>query len=182
MNKLVKGSVAAAVGIALLMGGAGTLAFWNDQASIAGGTITAGTLSIAVPSTAPSTDGWKSGTTAIPSISAFRIVPGDTLTYTKTFTVTATGNNLTATAGIGALSIVGASSSAADTALAALLTKSATFTVGGVTTTTVNAAAGTQTVVVTATIAFPNSTAAIDNPAKLGSVSLAAFNLTLTQN
>lgn len=181
MNKLVKGSIAAAAGIALLMGGAGTLAFWNDAETITGGTIVAGNLDIAPASPAVATDGWKNGSTAISNISAFRIVPGDTLTYTKTFTVTAVGNNLTATAGLGALAITGSTASAADTALAGRLTKSAAFTVGGVSTTTVNASAGTQTVVVTATITFPNGTTAQDNPAKLGSVSLAAFDITLTQ-
>ena len=181
MNKLVKGSLAAAVGVALLMGGAGTLASWNDSAAVAGGTITAGTLSIAVPGTVPASDGWKSGSTAISNISTFRIVPGDTLTYTKTFTVTATGDNLHATAALGSLAITAASAGTADTALANLLTKSATFTVNGATTTTVNASAGTQTIVVTATIAFPSSTTATDNPAKTGAVNLAAFNVTLTQ-
>ncbi|MEQ1737609.1 MAG: alternate-type signal peptide domain-containing protein [Rhodoglobus sp.] len=182
MNKLIKGSIAAALGIALLMGGASTLAFWNDSASIPGGTVSAGTLSIAVPSSVPSTDGWKSGSTPIANISTFRIVPGDTITYTKTFTVTATGDNLTATAALSGGAITAASAGAADTALASYLTKTATFTVGGVTTTTVNAAAGTQTVVVTTTLTFPNGTAANDNVAKLGSVSLAAFTITLTQN
>ena len=35
MNKLVKGSIAGAAGIALLLGGAGTLALWNADAYIA---------------------------------------------------------------------------------------------------------------------------------------------------
>ncbi len=182
MNKLIKGAIAAAVGIALLMGGASTLAFWNDSASIPGGTISAGTLSIAAPSTVPATDGWKSGSTAIANISSFRIVPGDTITYTKTFNVTATGNNLTATAALTGGSITAATTGAADVALASYLTKTATFTVGGVTTTTVNASAGTQTVVVTTSLTFPNGTAANDNQAKLGSVNLAAFTIALTQN
>jgi alternate signal-mediated exported protein len=181
-NKLVKGSLAAAVGVALLMGGAGTLASWNDTSVIAGGTITAGTLSITVPGSTPASDGWKSGSTAIPNIATYRIVPGDTLTYQKTFIVTATGDSLTATASLGALSITGASQGAADVALAALLTKSAVFTVDGVTTATVTGSASPKTVVVTATIAFPSGTTTTDNAAKLGVVSLAAFNLTLTQN
>ena len=33
MNKLVKGSIAGAAGIILLMGGAGSLAYWNDSAT-----------------------------------------------------------------------------------------------------------------------------------------------------
>jgi len=182
MNKLIKGAIAAAVGIALLMGGATTLAFWNDSANVPGGTISAGTLTIAVPGTIPATDGWKSGSTAIANISNYRIIPGETITYTKTFSVTATGDKLTAAAGLTGGAITAASASAADVALAGYLTKTATFTVGGVSTSTVNAAAGTQTVVVTTTLTFPNATAANDNLAKLGSVNLAAFTITLTQN
>ncbi|MDP3208688.1 MAG: alternate-type signal peptide domain-containing protein [Rhodoglobus sp.] len=182
MNKLVKGAIAAAVGIALLMGGASTLAFWNDSASIPGGSISAGTLSITATTPAPGTDGWKSGATAIPTIANFRIIPGDTITYTKTFTVTATGNNLTATAALTGGAITAASAAAADTKLAQYLTKTAVFTVGGVSTSTVNASAGTQTVVVTVSITFPNGTAANDNLAKSGSVNLDAFAITLTQN
>ena len=182
MNKLIKGAIAAAVGIALLMGGASTLAFWNDSANISGGSISAGTLKIDVPGTVPATDGWASGATAIADISTFRIVPGDSITYTKTFTVTATGDNLSATAALTGGAITAASAGAADTALASYLTKTATFTVDGVTTSTVNAAAGTQTVVVTTTLTFPNGTSANDNLAKLGAVNLAAFTITLTQN
>ena len=47
MNKLTKGAIATAAGIALLLGGAGTFALWNGQTTIAGGTISTGTLAIA---------------------------------------------------------------------------------------------------------------------------------------
>ncbi|MGV8884218.1 MAG: alternate-type signal peptide domain-containing protein [Microbacteriaceae bacterium] len=180
MNKLVKGAIATAAGIALLMGGAGTLAFWSDAENITGGTITAGNLDISTPATAPATDGWKSGTTAI-NLATYKIIPGSTITYTKTFNVTAVGNGLTATAALGNQSIAGTTTSAADVALANRLTKTAAFTVGGVSTSTVSAAAGTQTVVVTVSITFTDGTAVVDNPAKLGSVNLSNFDLTLTQ-
>ena len=183
MNKLVKGSIAGAAGIALLLGGAGTLATWNSAATVsAPGTISAGTLSIAAAT--GSTDGWKLGSAAtVASPANFKIVPGDTVTYTKTFNVTATGDNLTATAALGTLAITAASSSSADTALAAALTKSATFTVNGASTSTVSPAAGTQPVVVSVTITYPKSTTAgAENGSKLGAVSLSDFTITLTQN
>tara|TARA_R110002051_G_scaffold68402_1_gene123150 strand:- start:967 stop:1518 length:552 start_codon:yes stop_codon:yes gene_type:complete len=183
MNKLVKGSIAGAAGIALLLGGAGTLATWNSAATIsAPGTISAGTLSIAAAT--GSTDGWKIGNAAtVASPAGFKIVPGDTVTFTKTFNVTATGDNLTATAALGTLAITPATSSAADTALAAALTKSAAFTVNGAATTSVSPAAGTQPVVVTVTITYPKSaTAGAENSSKLGAVSLSDFSITLTQN
>jgi len=84
MNKLVKGSVAAATGIVLLMGGAGSLALWNDSADLTGGTVNSGTLTIA-----SNADGeWDDALDFI--------VPGDTVTYTETFEVVAIGDNLDA--------------------------------------------------------------------------------------
>ena len=34
MNKLTKGAIATAAGVILLMGGAGTLAYWNDSDNV----------------------------------------------------------------------------------------------------------------------------------------------------
>lgn len=84
MNKLVKGSVAAAAGIVLLMGGAGSLALWNDSADLTGGSIDTGELSIV-----SNGDGaWATG------IALW--VPEDTDTYTETFDITASGDNILA--------------------------------------------------------------------------------------
>jgi alternate signal-mediated exported protein len=84
MNKLVKGSIATAAGIALLMGGAGSLALWNDSTDVDAGTINSGTLTIA-----------STGDGAWDETIAY-IVPGDYLTYTETFEVVAIGDNLDA--------------------------------------------------------------------------------------
>jgi len=86
MNKLVKGSIAGAAGIALLLGGVGSLALWSDSASLTPTTITAGNLDIAPTATAGA---WA------PALA--KIVPGDTTTYTQSYTVTATGDNMHAT-------------------------------------------------------------------------------------
>jgi len=184
MNKLVKGSIAGAAGIALLLGGAGTLATWNSSAAIAApGSITAGTLDVVAAT--GSYDGWKLGSGSTVSTPAgFKIVPGDTVSYTKTFDVTATGDNLSAVIALGTLAIAPVSSSkAADTALAAALTKSAVFTVDNKTTTTISPKSGTQEVVVTVTITFPKSaTAGAENSSMTGAVSLSNFTVTLTQN
>jgi alternate signal-mediated exported protein len=85
MNKLVKGSIAGAAGVALLLGGAGTLALWNDSASINAGTVASGVLDVANDAAGS----WS------PSLSL--IVPGDTIVYTDALEVTATGDNLKAT-------------------------------------------------------------------------------------
>jgi alternate signal-mediated exported protein len=85
MNKLVKGSIAGAAGVALLLGGAGTLALWNDTASINAATVTSGVLDVA-----NATPGSWSQNLSL-------IVPGDTIVYTDSLEVTATGDNLKAT-------------------------------------------------------------------------------------
>lgn len=46
MKKLTKGTIAAGVGVALLLGGGTTLAYWNDSVNMAGSTIQAGNLQL----------------------------------------------------------------------------------------------------------------------------------------
>src|SRR5690606_37678324 len=100
MNKFTKASIATGAGIVLLLGGAGTLAYWNDSATTGAGSITSGTLSI--DSYAGTGAGWfdvsadNPGAPESISASTFRVVPGDTLRYVEWFTVSATGDNLTA--------------------------------------------------------------------------------------
>ena len=110
MNKLLKGAIAGAVGIALLTGGAGTFALWNSSTAVSGGTIVAGNLLVADSGTAGS---WSVNGHAV-TLSSFKAAPGDTLTFTKTVNVTATGDNLVATLGLGAASITPSSTAPAD--------------------------------------------------------------------
>jgi alternate signal-mediated exported protein len=187
MNKLVKGSIAAATGIALLMGGAGSLALWNDSASVAGGTITAGTLTVAAATPVPSTDGWKNNAGSI-NIASYRVVPGETLTYTKTMTVTAIGDRLTANVSVDTSTVTPATAgNAADIALAGFIQKNATFTVNGGTavvapaTASITATPTAKTVVVTVSITFPSGAAGAENSAKNGAVNLIAFAVNVVQ-
>jgi alternate signal-mediated exported protein len=197
MNKLVKGAVATAVGAALLMGGAGTFAYWNDSVGITGGTIVAGNLSV-VDAT-PSDGVWtvqKDGTgtaTTVPSIASFVASPGDKFTYVKTVKINATGNNLVATLALTPGSIVAASSTTANNALAAYLTSTASIsatgtgisagTVAGTYNVTAGAAGVTsRDVTLTVVINFPKSgTAGFENNTKLGSVNLSGIAVTLNQ-
>lgn len=187
MNKLLKGAIAGAAGVALLLGGAGTFALWNSSTAVSGGTIVAGNLLVADSGTVGT---WAANGTAM-TLSSFKAVPGDVLTYTKTIAVTATGNNLVATLGLGAASITASTASAADTALAAYLTKSAVLSATGTGITasganytiTAGSTGVSQNVTVTATITFPkNAAAGFENNTKLGSVSLDNLAVTLTQN
>lgn len=84
MNKLAKGAVAGAAGIALLMGGAGTFALWNDTSTVSGTTISSGELSVATASPGA----WSTA----PEL----WVPGDTYTYTEVLTLSAVGDNIAA--------------------------------------------------------------------------------------
>ena len=199
MNKLVKGAVATAAGVALLMGGAGTFAYWNDSVGITGGTITAGTL--VVTDATPLSGVWsvqKNGlltATTVSNIATFTASPGDKLTYTKNVTITATGDNLTATLALGAGSIAGAGTTptAASTALASYLVKTASITATG-TGVTAGPVAGTYTIapgatgvtardiVVSVVINFPKDLLpGTENNTKLGSVTLSGLTVTLDQ-
>lgn len=189
MNKIAKGALAGGVGVALLLGGAGTLAYWNDSASVGtDGTITAGQLTIA-PDSSVTTDGWTVTNGVVVDqavdLADFTAVPGDTLTYTATFEVVAEGDNLVAEVGVGANSIAPVDASdAADVALAGRLSQSVTYTVNGAPGASVTLDEGTHTVVVTVTVEWPFGNAASpaqDNPAQIGQVSLDDFNVGVTQ-
>jgi alternate signal-mediated exported protein len=92
MNKSTKGAIAAGAAAALLLGGAGSLAYWNAEGSIAGGSITAGALKL----TNPTTGEWTLNGDEVTNIDNVRVVPGDELVYTGSWTIVATGDNLAA--------------------------------------------------------------------------------------
>jgi alternate signal-mediated exported protein len=201
MNKLVKGSIAGAAGIILLMGGAGSLAYWNDSAAAgpASSTITAGTLTVTAVNGGSWTKGFynASGTlvgsvSGVANLANVRVVPGNRLVYTQQFNVVGIGDDLYFTIGSTAGAVTGASG--ADAALAAQINASGTtaFAVSAVSGGTVTAAttpgtykvssnAGTpSTITVTWTIDLPFGATAV-NTAKGGVVSLTQGAITLTQ-
>lgn len=92
MNKFAKGSLAAGAGLVLLLGGAGTLAYWNDSAELTGGTINAGTLDLTATEGA-----WTQSGSAIEDIAQWQMVPGDELTYTADLGLLAQGDNIQGT-------------------------------------------------------------------------------------
>ena len=188
MNKLLVSAIAGAAGLTLLIGGAGTFALWNSSASLTGGTITGGTLLVADNATAGV---WKSGATVI-TLSSYRIVPCDTLTFTKTVDITATGDNLVATLAVDPATIAPTTATtAADVRLAAYITKNAQLAITGAgitgasptfTITPTATGVSARTATVTVTLVFPkNATAGFENDAKLGSVNLGALAVTLLQ-
>ena len=132
-STLLKGTAAIAVGAALLLGGGGTLANWNDSVSASPGTITAGTLDVAKTAAGE----WKDrANNTITDISSYRVVPGDKLTFTQDVDVTLTGDKMAASitaVGTGEangftsnnVSITGPSLTVGGTAIANNLTQSA---------------------------------------------------------
>jgi alternate signal-mediated exported protein len=91
-SALIKGTAAIAVGAALLLGGGGTLASWNAEATGTPGTVIAGDLNVTA-----ATGAWTDRTgTTIPNIANYKVVPGDKLTYTQNLNVTLTGNKMAA--------------------------------------------------------------------------------------
>lgn len=98
---LIKGTAAIAVGAALLLGGGGTLAWWNAADSAAPGTVIAGDLNVVAGAGV-----WKDRAGTTINIASYKVVPGDKLTFTQTLNVTLSGDkmaaNLTAT-GTGAV-------------------------------------------------------------------------------
>ena len=102
MNKIVVGSVAAAAGVVLLLGGSGTFALWNSNTTADLGAISTGSLTL-------NSDARGVWSTNTPSV----WIPGDSSNYTESFTITGTGDNLQATL-TGAYSEIAVSGVTAD--------------------------------------------------------------------
>lgn len=90
MKRSTKGAIAAAAAAVLLLGGAGTLAYWNATDSVNGGTLTAGTLALS-DVTCDAT--WTEGADTDVQL----LVPGDTVTKECTGNITMTGDHIQAT-------------------------------------------------------------------------------------
>lgn len=85
MNKFAKGSLAAGAGLVLLLGGAGTLAYWNSEIDLAGGEVSNGSLEL------------TADTTALGKAGPVALVPGDVQTFSTELTLLAEGDNIQGT-------------------------------------------------------------------------------------
>lgn len=170
MNKMVKGAVATVAGVAILMGGAGTLAHWNTTAATEPTAISAGSLSL---------DAGKGSWDK----SLDYIVPGDSLTYTVPLTLTGTGQDLWVKFALADGAIKPADpEDAADVALAKALVDSATFDTGALKANkgAYHVGTGAHDVTVAVTVEFPFGEGA-DNATQNGAVSFSGFGVTATQ-
>jgi alternate signal-mediated exported protein len=127
MRRSTKGALAASAAAALLLGGAGSLAYWNSTQTISGGDIVSGTLTLTQEGLQSCTD-WTldavGGATAYTPGTTL-VVPGDVITKTCDYTVNASGEHLAASLTMDATSVTG------DAELAGALTASATYTLDG---------------------------------------------------
>lgn len=162
--------LAAALGLALLTGVGGTFANWFEEQNVAANSsLTAGNPDMTVGTAA-----WKSQAGPISDIKAFRMVPGDTVTYTAPVTITALGDNLKAQ--------LVSDLTAATGNLAPYVTSAMTVTRGGTalpaTFTPADLAAG-NVVDVTVTITLPSTVTGSD--AEETSLDLSKLVLKLNQ-
>lgn len=185
MNKATKGAIAAGAASLILLGGAGSYALWTDSASTPAGTVTAGVLDI---EPIANSSEWRDisagtpGTVITPAITNpatagyFLMVPGDVLEYTASFTIKATGNNLSAT-----VNAVPGSITYGGTLTAAQAPVTTTATIGGVPVNgnVITSSAVDKTVVVKSTVTFDRNTA--NQVGQSGTVNLAGFQIGVQQ-
>lgn len=180
MKKATKGALALAAAGSLLVGGAGSLAYWTGTATVGGASIASGTITLSAPdctnNVSAGTHGWQfdGGSAFTPGTDT--IVPGDSLTKVCNTTLTMTGNHIGATLALGSASFAGPGGDA--NLEAALSGASATFKVDGAAYAPITNP-GTHTVQVTVTVPFPSGVTA-DNT-KSVSATLDDLTFTATQ-
>jgi len=172
MKKSTKGALAAGAAAALLLGGAGSLAYWTADGVITGGSVTSGHLKL----DADAPGSWSLNGTPVADISAVLIVPGDELEFTGSYTIDAAGDNLQAD--------VTVTGGAASGDLAAhLTTPTVEYTVDGATATSITEDNDGDTLEATVSFGFPFGATAnnASNVAGGLTVDLANLAVTLTQ-
>lgn len=163
MKKSTKGAVAAVAAGVLLLGGAGSLAYWSDEADVDGGSVNSGSIELAATdcADAPWThteDGSEVGL----------IVPGDTIEKECEATLVLEGDHIGATVELDADAL-----DDVEGELGQELEASATIPDGPVT------GEGTHDVSVTIAVEFPGEPAT--NASQDGAASLNGLTLTATQ-
>lgn len=167
MQKSTKGALAAAAAGALLIGGAGSLAFWTDSKTVDGGTIASGSLTLSNVACASS---WTHSEAGANPTAVSLIVPGDTITKQCTGTLTLVGEHIGATVALDPASVTDVVGT-----LGSEVTATATMTSPAA---TINAP-GTYPVTVNIDVTFPSTVTSVTSQG--GTASLDALTLTATQ-
>lgn len=205
MKKITKAAIAGTVGAALLVGGAGSLAFWTDTESGPAVAVQSGNLDLGVvgngswtiqqsasdmPTGKAQTSSSAVTVSGSPASLSESIVPGDVLTTTVSVPVALVGKNIkaalkvtpTVTATGGPTTQAGKLAAVLNSATNPIKVVSINGTTpaadNSVTLTPANIAAGTVSVVIAVTFPWGTATTAVDGAA-LGSVQFnAAYTLT----
>lgn len=175
MNTMIKGSIAGATGIALLMGGFGTYALWSDSENLAAHGVQSGELDIA---TSAGVYDDANSAAANDWTATDKMVPGDTVTYTQTFTVKGTGKNLKGTIAYVKPALSNNSFSAGMTHTVDITSSSADITAGSTAGTfTFAQPFGTATLTAKVTYTLPAGTANQVDQNKAATLPAAAFTI-----
>lgn len=103
MKKVTKATIAAVAAGALLLGGAGTIALWQQSETVDAGTVNTGHLALTVENNGVWTD-ISDGGAGVPFDPATeQIVPGDVVAYTQTVQIDAEGKNIQGALSVGTL-------------------------------------------------------------------------------
>lgn len=170
MKNTLKALVASSAAAFLLIGGAGTLAYWETSDSAGAGDLTAGSLTL----TDGTSTGWTLNGVAVADPSAVRVVPGDELAWTGSFVIEATGENLE-----GDLTVTGADEG--GTLAPYVTTTAVDWTVGSRDgATTITSADDGAELEAAVTVDFPFGTS-VDNASQGKVLDLTDVAVTLTQ-
>jgi alternate signal-mediated exported protein len=178
MHATVKGALAAGAAGTLLLGGAGTLAYWNATGTVGGDTINSGDLRLDAGSCA--TAGWTvSNTLEGVTDAAFvpgtdEIVPGDVLKKVCSLDVIAVGANLRAN-----LVVTNGTTSGSSMAAGAYNVAGA-FSLDGSALSSITDAHNGNTIDATITVTFPIGSS-VDNNSKTETIVLTDYTVTATQ-
>lgn len=169
MKKSTKGALAAGTAAVLLLGGAGSLAYWSDSETITGGTITAGHLDLTTDATNTGCGEWTFDSDEDASGKVYAtgdlLVPGDVLTRTCSYTLDVEGEHMRGTV---------AATTPTNT-LPAGMTLTSPFTLNGETATSFTEANDGQTVKLALTLTFDSAaTGSMDADAVLGDITISA--------
>lgn len=91
MNKMAKGTLAIGLGVALLLGGGGTLAVWNASVDTPAGAIVSGDLQLTA-----GTGTWTNAVGTVVQLDTYKVVPGDELRFTQPVNVALDGDLMSA--------------------------------------------------------------------------------------
>ncbi len=168
MNNTIKGALAAGGAAVILLGGAGSLAYWSADGTVTGGQVNSGQLKLGEADCGS----WKLGSTDF-NITTGKLVPGDTLTKTCTYDITAIGENLSADLAV-------STPASATGSLANKVDVDGAFTVEGKEVETIDSSNNNDTLSSTVTVTFPYGTS-VDNDSQNVAATLSSYVVTAKQ-